>query len=212
MIKGSYGQSDTISYLALGDSYTIGESVSEELRWPVQLTSRVNALGYRYQIDKPHIIATTGWTTQELKAAIEEKKPSKNYDLVSLLIGVNDQYREYPAKEYPVRFRSLLNIAIIHAGGNKNNVIVLSIPDYGFTPFGEAKQKKISRGIRDYNAINKQITLEHGIKYYDITPISKEGLTKPRLVADDKLHPSGKQYTLWVDLITSDPEFMALFQ
>ncbi len=202
----------TYRFLALGDSYTIGESVAEADRWPVQLVRRFNEGNFNVKLDDPKIIATTGWTTQELKAAIKEEKPNKNYDLVSLLIGVNNQYRGYPLDEYPNEFRQLLDIAIEHAGGDKNKVFVISIPDYGFTRFGEPKQEDISKGIDDYNAINQRITEESDIRYYNITDISRNGLADKSLVARDKLHPSGAQYGLWVDRILADPSFMEIFK
>lgn len=206
-----YGQKKIYSYLALGDSYTIGESVAESKRWPVQLVNQVNAKDLDFKIADPKIIATTGWTTQELKKAIYEEKPVKGYDFVSLLIGVNNQYRGYPTEDYPGEFKSLLDIAIEHASGDEQKVIVVSIPDYGYTPFGEPKKAAISKGIDDYNRINKEISSEYGVKYYDITPISRKGLDDTDLVAGDKLHPSGKQYGLWVDLILKDESLLDIF-
>ena len=202
----------TYRFLALGDSYTIGESVAEADRWPVQLVRRFNEGKFNVKLDDPKIIATTGWTTQELKSAIKEEKPDKNYNLVSLLIGVNNQYRGYPLDEYPNEFRQLLDIAIKHADGDKDKVIVISIPDYGFTPFGEPKQENISKGIDEYNAISQRITEESGIRYYNITDISRNGLADKSLVARDKLHPSGIQYGLWVDRILADPSFSKIFE
>ncbi|MGD1959980.1 MAG: SGNH/GDSL hydrolase family protein [Fulvivirga sp.] len=210
-MQTSFSQEKIYSYLALGDSYTIGESVSEAMKWPVQLVSRLNNAGYGFKIADPKIIATTGWTTQELKAAILEEKPAKDYDFVSLLIGVNNQYRKYPLDDYPSEFESLLKIAIEHAGGHKHKVIVVSIPDYGFTPFGKSKQPIISKGIDDYNLINQRITKDYGIKYYSITSISRNGLKDAGLIANDKLHPSGKQYSLWVDLILEDEALVRIF-
>lgn len=198
-------------FLALGDSYTIGESVAESDRWPVLLANSINNGEYGFSISIPDMIATTGWTTQELKAAIDEQKPDKDYDLVSLLIGVNNQYRGYPLEEYPDQFHELLDLAIAHAAGDKNRVIVLSIPDYGFTPFGQPKQEKISKGIDEYNSINRRITEDRGVRYYNITDISRNGLTETSLVASDKLHPSGEQYKLWVDRIIGDASFFKIF-
>ncbi|MEM9391357.1 MAG: SGNH/GDSL hydrolase family protein [Bacteroidota bacterium] len=211
-MQSSFSQEKKYSYLALGDSYTIGESVGEAMRWPVQLVDRLNNANYDFKIAAPKIIATTGWTTQELKAAITEEKPARDYDFVSLLIGVNNQYRKYPLSDYPSEFESLLKIAIEHAGGNKNKVIVVSIPDYGYTPFGQPRQSEISKGIDDYNSVNKRISKKYGVKYYNITPISRNGLKYTDLVADDKLHPSGKQYSLWVDFILEDKDLLKVFK
>ncbi|MEM8566476.1 MAG: SGNH/GDSL hydrolase family protein [Bacteroidota bacterium] len=199
------------TYLALGDSYTIGESIDVRRSWPVQLVNHVNKANYGFQIGDPKIIAKTGWTTQELKTAITEEMPSKNYDFVSLLIGVNNQYRGYPFEEYSKEFRSLLDIAVAHAGGNSDKVIVLSIPDYGFTPHGKPRREAITMDIDRYNVVNRKISDEYGIKYYDITQISRDGLKHTDLVAKDKLHPSSKQYTLWVDKILRDEGFLRLF-
>ena len=188
-----------IKFLALGDSYTIGESVKEEERWPEQLASQLRSKGY--SVAKPRIIATTGWRTDQLKKAIEEAQLKPEYNLVSLLIGVNNQYQGKSPESYTPEFEELLNIAIALAGGKKDNVLVVSIPDYGFTPFGQPKQKEISKALDEYNAINKKITEQSGIRYVKITDISREGFNDPDLVAEDKLHPSGKQYKLWVERI-----------
>ena len=188
-----------IKFLALGDSYTIGESVDEKQRWPVQLADALRTAGYT--IETPHIIATTGWRTDQLKKVIEEANLAPEYNLVSLLIGVNNQYQGKTAESYAPEFEELLNMAVKLAGGKKENVLVVSIPDYGFTPFGYPKQKEISKALDEYNAISKRITEKAGVRYVNITDISRNGLTDPELVAYDKLHPSGKQYKLWVDRI-----------
>ncbi|QSE98532.1 SGNH/GDSL hydrolase family protein [Fulvivirga lutea] len=197
------------AFLALGDSYTIGESVAEDKRWPVQLANEITKVNSNLVVETK-IIARTGWTTQDLGNALVKEELDASFDLVSLLIGVNNQYRGYPIEEYPDEFEKLLNRAIGYAGGNKNNVIVVSIPDYGFTPFGQSNQAKISHEIDAYNEINKRIAEENGIKYYFITDISRDGLEKPELVADDGLHPSGEQYRLWVERIIADNEFLSI--
>jgi lysophospholipase L1-like esterase len=194
-------QSKSIKFLALGDSYTIGESVKEEERWPEQLATALRNKGYA--VDKPRIIATTGWRTDQLKKAIEDANLKPEYNLVSLLIGVNNQYQGKSGESYAPDFEELLNIAIKLAGGKKENVFVVSIPDYGFTPFGQSKQPQISKALDEFNAINKKITLASGIQYVNITDISRKGFEQPELVADDKLHPSGKQYKLWVGSIVT---------
>lgn len=192
-------QNEPIKYLALGDSYTIGESVAEHQRWPVQLIAALASKGVQYY--PPTIIAATGWRTDDLKNAIDSAKPSKHFDLVSLLIGVNNQYQGKSAKEYAVEFEELLDMAIQFAHHEKSKVIVLSIPDYGFTPFGKNNQDKISREIDTFNAINRSISEKKGVKYIDITDISRMGLSDTELVAEDGLHPSGKMYGLWAERI-----------
>jgi lysophospholipase L1-like esterase len=191
-----------IKYLALGDSYTIGASVSESENYPNILVKRLNDEGI--ETEKFQIIAQTGWTTYDLDYAISQANPSNDYNLVSLLIGVNNQYQRIDIKGYRDAFPKLLNKASGFAGGNKNNVFVISIPDYGYTPFGASKQSQISPEIDAYNQINDSVTKALGIKYYNITPISRNGLNTPNLVAIDGLHPSGIMYKLWVDLFYND--------
>jgi lysophospholipase L1-like esterase len=189
--------SPAITYLALGDSYTIGQSVGESERYPVQLAAQLEQAGY--DIGHVRIIAKTGWTTDELKSAIASSNLSADstFSMVSLLIGVNNQYRGRSVEAYKPEFQALLDQAIAFAGGKKERVFVVSIPDYAFTPFGNGSTS-ISQGIDEYNAANKAITEAAGIRYFDITPISREGLNDPTLVASDGLHPSGKQYSQWV--------------
>lgn len=186
-------------YLALGDSYTIGESVAEADRWPNQLVRALEAKGKRYEM--PKIIATTGWRTDNLRAAMDGAQLSPEYDLVSLLIGVNNQYQGKSVQAYEGEFTDLLQRAVKLARRKKENVFVVSIPDYGFTPFGEKKQAEITQAIDAFNAVNKAITEKAGIRYVNITDISREGLVKPEYVADDKLHPSGVMYQKWVERI-----------
>ena len=180
-------------YLALGDSYPIGESVPASERFPVQLARELN-------IPEPQIIAKTGWTTDELNAAIDAANPQGPFDLVTLLIGVNNQYRGRDAEQYRGEFAALLQRAIGFAGGNAQKVIVVSIPDWGVTPFAADRDRaKIAMEIDRYNAINREEAARAGAKYVDITPISRG--TDAALIAGDGLHPSGKQYTEWVRLI-----------
>lgn len=183
-------------FLALGDSYTIGESVAEPERWPNQLAEKL-------KIPAPTIIATTGWRTDNLKDAIDAASLKPEYDLVSLLIGVNNQYQGKPIEVYEREFEELLQTAIQLAKGKKKNVFVVSIPDYGFTPFGKPKQERISTELDQYNTINKRIAAKYNIQYFNITPISRKGLEDTELVANDGLHPSGKMYAQWVELIYS---------
>lgn len=204
-----YGQTrstpeNAFTYLALGDSYTIGESVHDDERYPVQLTEELRSRGM-VMLD-PMVIATTGWTTLDLKSAIEQAGlERRTFDLVSLLIGVNDQYQGKIFEEYGPNFRVLLESAIALAGGNPQKVFVISIPDYAYTPFGQKKDpQKISRELDEYNRINRSLAEEYNITYFDITPISRRGLDIPELVADDGLHPSGMMYSQWVDLMAED--------
>ncbi len=186
-------------FLALGDSYTIGESVAENERWPVQLAKVLNERGQK--IDPPRIIATTGWRCDQLKQAIVDAKLTNDWGMVSLLIGVNNQYQKRTAQSYAPEFEELLNMAVKLAGGNKENVFVVSIPDYGFTPFGKPKQAEITKAIDEFNEVNRTITAKMGIKYVNITDLTREGLSKPEYVAGDGLHPSGAMYSLWVERI-----------
>jgi lysophospholipase L1-like esterase len=182
-------------YLALGDSYTIGESVPATDRFPVQLAREL-------RLGDPEIIARTGWTTDELNAAIDAANPHGPYDLVTLLIGVNNQYRGRDAEQYRGEFAALLRRAIGFAGGDAKKVVVVSIPDWGVTPFAEGRDgAKIGTEIDRYNAINREETARAGAKYVDITPISRGN--DPTLVAGDGLHPAGKQYTEWAKLIAA---------
>lgn len=200
-IKKSSTTTMGYKYLALGDSYTIGESVSEAERWPNQLVAKVS--GDKKAIFEPvEIIATTGWTTDELKSGIAKAAPEENaYDFVSLLIGVNNQYRGYPIADFEREFEELLNQAIAYAK-KKENVFIVSIPDYGVTPFAASKDpEKIGEEVKAYNDLSKRIAEKYGIAFFDIYPISKKALNDDSYVADDKLHPSGKMYTEWADLI-----------
>jgi lysophospholipase L1-like esterase len=199
---GNYAQDlilrEPVNFLALGDSYTIGESVPAEERWPRQLFDSIAARGFT--TEKLTIIARTGWTTEDLQDAVTGQNPPKEYNLVSLLIGVNDQYQGFDEEWYEPRFEKLLLMAVELAQGNKDAVFVLSIPDYAYTPFGQGSGT-ITREIDAFNQVNKSITQSYGITYFDITPISREGLAKPGLVAPDGLHPSGLMYSKWVSLI-----------
>jgi len=196
-------QDRSLTFLALGDSYTIGESVAEDQRWPVQLAKKMTDNGI--QVQSPRIIATTGWRTDQLKQAIDEANDLKtSYDMVSLLIGVNNQYQGRSVESFAPEFEELLLMAIAQAGGNKAHVFVVSIPDYGKTPFGAAKEEEIGKALDQYNAVSKEICEQYDIAYYDITPISREAKASPELVASDRLHPSGEMYRRWVDLFYQD--------
>ena len=203
----SCAQNNSISYLAFGDSYTIGEAVSEDQRWPVILTNKLNMEGY--DVKQPLIIAKTGWTTNELQKAIEEKEPSSNYDLVSLLIGVNNQYRGYPIDQYKKEFKELLLQAITFANGDTTKVFVVSIPNYGVTPFGMEKgEDTIRQELLIYDSIADSISSEMDIPFINITPVSEKAKEDPSYIASDQLHPSGKQYKEWVELILPEVKLM----
>lgn len=195
---------DLNQYLALGDSYTIGESVAEAERWPNQLVDSLRKKGHH--IAKPRIIATTGWRTDNLKNAMNIAQLKPTYDLVSLLIGVNNQYQGKSTEQYAIEFEELLTTAIHLAKGKSQNVFVVSIPDYGYTPFGKPRQETITKAIDQFNEINARIAYKHKVQYFNITDISREGLKQPDLVASDGLHPSGKMYAQWVALIARDLE------
>ncbi|MBK8783257.1 MAG: SGNH/GDSL hydrolase family protein [Anaerolineales bacterium] len=190
----------TYRYLALGDSYTIGESVSETERWPNQLAALVDP---SKEIEVT-IIARTGWTTSELWEGIQAANPQGTYDMVSLLIGVNNQYRGYDMDEYREEFRFLLGKAVEFADGKPEHVIVLSIPDWGVTPFAWGRDTgQIAADIDAYNAINLEESKKAGVHYVDVTPASREAVTDQALIAGDGLHPSGKMYAEWAKLALS---------
>lgn len=187
-----------IRFLALGDSYTIGESVPKDERWPNQLAELLKTKGISTEVT---IIARTGWTTDELWNGIQEVKIKPPYNLVSLLIGVNNQYRGRDIHEYREGFVFLLNKAIEYAGGDPNRVVVLSIPDWGVTPFaGSRDSKKIAVEINQFNAVNEEESKKAGVHYVDVTPLSREAVTDSSLIASDGLHPSGKMYAEWAQL------------
>src|SRR5258708_11181974 len=186
-----------VSYLALGDSYTIGESIAENERWPNQLVDALRKR--RLEVNAPRIIATTGWRTDDLQKAVSVANLNNDFSLVSLLIGVNNQYQAKSVAQYADEFENLVKTALTLANGKKENVFVVSIPDYGYTPFGESNQAAISRDINEFNSVSKRISEKLGVVYVNITDISRRGLQEIDLVAPDGLHPSGKMYSLWVE-------------
>ena len=190
----------TFSYLALGDSYTIGESVSPNQNFPAQLVQKLEGKSALKCADLK-IIAKTGWTTDELQKGILRAKPKKEYSLVSLLIGVNNQYRSYQTEQYSKEFNQLLLQAVDFAGGDPGRVVVVAIPDYGCTPFGEEMAEKIFNDLTWYNSEARTQAEKQGIIFADIFPISRMAKADPELIANDKLHPSAKMYGLWADLI-----------
>jgi lysophospholipase L1-like esterase len=190
------------SYLALGDSYTIGESVAPAQSFPYLVVSKLNSRGKNFA--PPRVIARTGWTTKDLQQAMVSANITKKYDFVSLLIGVNNQYQGLSKSEYRTQFKDLLNRAINHAGGKLSHVSVISIPDWGQTPFGKKSGRntqKITEDIAAFNAINKAESIARGVSYTNITPTSNRVTSDPALVAKDGLHYSGKMHALWVDAI-----------
>ena len=191
---------DTLTFLALGDSYTIGASVSETERWPNQLSASLKKLNI--QVTKPTIVATSGWTTTNLIEGIERRNLEEKYDMVSLLIGVNNQYRSIPFTVFQDEFAELLKMSFEKAK-SKSSVFVLSIPDYGVTPFGGGRQS-ISDEINMYNEWISEVCSANEIKYYDITELSRKAKNDLSLLARDQLHPSGKMYAEWVSLIITD--------
>ena len=193
-------QKKAYSYLALGDSYTIGQSVMASENFPSQTVQLLNQQNYNFK--SPEILATTGWTTDELQNNINNHTFTPPYDFVSLLIGVNNQYRGRSVENYKPEFESLLKQAIQFAGGNANRVIVVSIPDWGVTPFANGRDRaQIAKEIDDYNAANRYISEIYKVDYIDITPGSKEAATDLSLVAGDGLHPSAKEYAKWAQKV-----------
>lgn len=189
-------QQKTFTYLALGDSYTIGESVPIYENFPYQTVQMLRKNGIR--MHAAEIVAKTGWTTDELMKGIQNSSLNEKYDWVSLLIGVNNQYRGRTESEYEIQFRELLDKAVAFAGGKTKHVFVLSIPDWGATPFAQGRDRaKIGVEIDRFNAINRAVSKELGVHYIDITPYTREALSNTQLVAGDKLHPSGKDYLRW---------------
>ncbi|WP_017729930.1 SGNH/GDSL hydrolase family protein [Nafulsella turpanensis] len=188
------------TFLALGDSYTIGEAVSEEGRWPVQLVNRLRQ--EEIAIAEPEIIATTGWTTDELQTAIDEEKPAADYDLVSLLIGVNNQYRGYSFDAFRKEFEQLLQQAIQFSGNRPAHVLVVAIPDYSVTPFAAEKDKQeIAEELKQYNQYKQQLAEKYGVPFFNIFPDSQLAAQDVTLIAEDGLHPSASMYSLWVNRI-----------
>ncbi|WP_223621442.1 SGNH/GDSL hydrolase family protein [Lysobacter sp. ESA13C] len=191
----------TLSYLALGDSYTIGEAVPEAGRWPLQMANALRERGIG--LADPRIIATTGWTTDELALALDLAEPLGQWDFVSLLIGVNNQYRGRSAPQYAGEFRELLERAIRYAHGRADRVLVLSIPDWGATPFGASDKRgpaTIGAELDVFNQAAREICARHEVAFVDITPVSRARGSEAAMVAEDGLHPSAAMYTQWAEL------------
>ena len=186
--------------LCLGDSYTIGEAVEDFERFPHQAVDLLRDRGFNF--DKPRIIATTGWTTDELNKAIDEANIVETYDVVTLLIGVNNQYRGRDLDNYKDEFNLLLQRALLFAGQNPDRVFVLSIPDWGVTPFAATRDAgQIAKEIDAFNEAAEALTRRAGVKYIDITPVSRNAQADPTMLASDGLHPSGKMYGIWAAML-----------
>jgi lysophospholipase L1-like esterase len=187
-------------FLALGDSYTIGEGVTDEERWPNHLARMLRARGI--EVADPHVIARTAWTTDELHDAIDAEKPRGPFDLVTLLIGVNDQYRARPVASFEPEFTSLVKRAVGFAGNKASRVIGVSIPDWGATPFAKGRNGSlIAREIGAYNDRAREITEKAGAVWVDVTEMSRVMLDDSILVAVDGLHPTGEMYRRWAEAV-----------
>lgn len=185
-----------MTYLALGDSYTIGEMVPVFENFPYQLVQLLRAGGYPFTA--PEIVAKTGWTTDELAEGISRTRLLPSYHLVSLLVGVNNQYRGRSIENYRQEFSGLFHQALVFAGNNPSRLVVLSIPDWGVTPFAEGRERRqITQEIDSFNRINREQALGAGVHYLDITPGTRLAEKDPELLASDGLHPSGKEYARW---------------
>jgi len=190
------------SFLALGDSYTIGESVDAAMRWPNQLVTALNRSGLEFE--QPEIVAKTGWTTDELLTALDQASLAASYDYVSLLIGVNNQYRGRSVTSFEPEFTALLERAISYSNRKANGVFVVSIPDWGVMPFAEGRDaRKIALEIDTYNKSIERICKIYGVRFFDITEISRKASETPSFVASDGLHPSGEMYAAWVNEVRS---------
>lgn len=189
-------QKTMYTYLALGDSYTIGEQVSMADNFPHQTVEQLKK--QNFDVAAPVIIAKTGWTTDELAMAIQEHNITDTFSFVSLLIGVNNQYRGRDIDNYKQEFTQLLDQAIMFAGGEEEKVFVLSIPDWGVTPFAEGKDRnEIAQKINEYNEANKEITGSRKCHYIEITESTRKNGDNALYLVGDKLHPSGKEYEVW---------------
>lgn len=202
--SGEPAQGGSLRYLALGDSYTIGEGVSLSERWPVQLAALLRRQGIA--VREPEIIARTGWTVAELSAGMDAAAPRGPFDLVTLLIGVNDQYRGADPEAYRPAFARILARATALAGGDARRVVVLSIPDWGVTPFARQSGRdpaRIAAEIDRFNAVNRQEAEKAGVRFVDITPLSRRAGEEPGFLAPDGLHYSGAMHGEWVGVALS---------
>lgn len=204
MSQGSFAISEhtTLRYLALGDSYTIGEGVDADGRWPMQLAAGLRRDGIA--LADPQIVATTGWTTDELDAGIDAAAPQGPFDLVTLLIGVNNQYRGYPLEDYRAQFDALLQRAIDFADARPQRVLAVSIPDWGVTAFAQSPAHdpaRIAVQIDAFNATAQPCCAARAVRFVDITGCSRDGGGDPAMLAADGLHPSAAMYARWTALL-----------
>lgn len=198
----------TLKYLALGDSYTIGVSVAEHERWPVLFAKKLETMGV--EVEEPRIIAQNGWTTTDLQDSINKAAINENFDIVSLCIGVNNQYQGKDIEEYRTELKALLQTAIEFAGDRKENVIVLSIPNWGLTPFAKDRDiSLITKQIELFNTVKKEECKKAGIEFINITPLTIEVVENPELLAKDSLHYSGKMHKRWVDEVIKNTKNMS---
>jgi lysophospholipase L1-like esterase len=190
------------AYLALGDSYTIGESVPVYENFPYQTVQLLRRAGHHFHAAE--IVAKTGWTTDELQDGIRQTCFQSSYDFVSLLIGVNNQYRSRSVNEYSIDCEKLLQQAIRFANKKSAHVFVMSIPDWSVTPFAKDRDiKKISSEIDAYNEVNKKLADQYNCNYINITPFTREAASDLTLLAADQLHPSGKDYARWAQVLST---------
>lgn len=197
------------TYLALGDSYTIGEDVSLDESFPYQLVQSLRKTGQNFTA--PEIIAKTGWTTDDLKKGIRKHVFLTSYHFVSLLIGVNNQYRGLDINEYALHFEQLLKQAIAFAGGENRHVFVLSVPDWSLTPFAEGRDRQaIAQEISKYNLVNKNVAEEYKVQYINLTH-SNMAVVDEGSFADDQLHPSAKEYSRWAQLIAEEIQSLIVY-
>ncbi len=201
VLLGCNKKENTFTYLALGDSYTIGTAIGEKNSYATKIADRIQDSLPNSHVSLK-IIAQNGWTTADLRQGILNEKPQGPFQLVTMLIGVNNQYQHLSKEEYHIEFLDLIQKAISLAANNKSNVIAFSIPDYGVCPAAVSNKNQIAQDINQFNAINKHICDSVGIKYIDITPISRQALGNQHLVAPDQLHFSGQMHDLWVEKFT----------
>lgn len=195
-------QKNAYTYLALGDSYTIGEKVEAAENFPNQTVALLRKQGFDFKAAV--IVAKTGWTTDELQAGIKKTKLQQHYDFVTLLIGVNNQYRGRAIADYSSAFEALLKKALSYTRNNPRRVVVVSIPDWSVTPFAEARDRQqIATQIDEYNVANKLIAANYKVHYINITTGTREAANDKKLLAADGLHPGGKEYAKWAKQITA---------
>ena len=198
VFKKNYVGKNTSKFLALGDSYTVGASVTFSERWPVQFLDELKL--YTTVLDTLQIIATSGWRVDQLKFGMDNSNLEPPYGLVSLLIGVNNQYQGQNANDFRPEFIEMLEKSLKLVNNRKERFFVISIPDWGASPYGFGFDRaKVSKEINEFNSVVKEESEKRGLRYFDITTISRRALIDRTLIASDGLHPSGKMYKLWVD-------------